>query len=104
METKNARSVCPIEKTVEAVGDHCSMLIIRDLLTGAKRFSDLGRSLGAVSSRTLAKKLQSMAKDKFITRKKYKESPPRVEYALTKKGRDLNDVAKAMRAYGKKHL
>ena len=104
MKTKDKSSICPIARTVDVVGDHCSILIVRDLLTGPKRFSDFTRSLTGVSSRTLTKKLQSMTKDKFIVRREYSESPPRVEYTLTKKGSDLNDVAKAMRRYGKKHL
>ncbi len=105
MKTANKTAAeCPIAKTVDVVGDHWSMLIIRDLLTGPKRFSHLARSLSGISSRTLTQKLQSMSKKKFIVRREYSESPPRVEYTLTKKGSDLNDVAKAMRKYGKKHL
>jgi DNA-binding HxlR family transcriptional regulator len=101
---KLEKNVCPIAKVVDFIGDHWTMLIIRDLLTGPKRFGDLETSLAGVSSRTLVKKLECLSENKFITRKSFRETPPRVEYSLTKKGAGLHGIAEAMRKYGEKHL
>ena len=101
---KKSAPVCPIAKVAEEIGDRWTILLIRDLLTGPKRFGDLQSSLLGISSRTLSSKLEHMTKNKFITRKSFSETPPRVEYSLTKKGQDLHSIAEAMRKYGKKHL
>lgn len=95
---------CPIEKTADLVGDHWTLLIVRDLLTGQKRFGALEKSLDGVSSRTLAKKLDHLVEAGLVSRAYFKETPPRAEYSLTKKGKDLHGIAEAMRKYGEKHL
>jgi DNA-binding HxlR family transcriptional regulator len=104
LATKPACNTCPIEKTADLIGDHWTLLIVRDLLTGPKRFGELETSLDGVSSRTLVKKLGCLTDEGIITRTAFKETPPRVEYTLTKKGKDLNGLAEAMRKYGEKHL
>lgn len=95
---------CPVARVVDVVGDSWSILIIRDLLEGKKRFGDLEESLSGISTRTLAKKLKMLEECGMITRTEFKEVPPHVEYELTKKGTELSDVVDAMRAFGKKHL
>lgn len=101
---KNDCALCPIAKVADLVGDHWTLLIIRDLLTGPKRYKDLSTSLSGISSRTLSKKLVLLEKHDMLTRTSYKETPPRVEYTLTAKGADLHDISEAMRSYGEKHL
>jgi DNA-binding HxlR family transcriptional regulator len=97
-------AVCPIAKTADLVGDHWTLLIIRDLLTGKKRFGDLEASLAGISSRTLTKKLETLVSNNLVVREEFSEKPPRVEYSLTSKGKDLHGISEAMRKYGEKHL
>lgn len=99
---KNA--ACPIAMAVDIIGDSCTMLIVRDLLSGTKRFGALQASLSGISSRTIASKLKMLEACGIVERKEFSEKPPRVEYALTKKGLDLGPIANEIRKYGKKHL
>ncbi len=88
----------------DLLGDTCTVLIIRDLLEGKKRFGELEHSLAGVSTRTLAKKLRILEAHGMLRREEYREKPPRVEYALTEKGRKLGSITKAMKAYGERYL
>ena len=94
---------CPIARTANIIGDTWSLMIIRDLCSGTKRFGELTRSLEGVSSRTLTKKLQFLEEHKIIERVEYSEVPPRVEYSLTKKGKELNTIIENLRTFGEKH-
>ena len=95
---------CPVARAADLLGDSCTLLIVRDLLEGPKRFGDLEESLSGISSRTLTKKLCALEACGVIERVAYSERPPRVEYSLTKKGKGLRDVEQALRQYGKKYL
>ena len=97
-------AICPVAKVAEHLGDSCTLLIVRDLMTGAKRFGELEKSLSPVSSRTLVKKLKALESEGMIVRREFDQHPPRVEYSLTRKGSAFHDVVDAMRAYGKKYL
>jgi len=103
-EDKKNGDFCPIARTAELLGDHCSLLIVRDLLEGPKRFKDLEESLSPVSSRTITNKLKALLEHNLITRTKFKEKPPRVVYALTKEGKKLHDLIEEMRKFGEKLL
>ena len=98
------KKICPIAAVANIVGDYCTVLIIRDLTSGEKRFKELELSLVGVSTRTLAKKLKVLEEHGMIARDEYKEKPPRVEYSLTKKGRQLESITRAMKMYGEKYL
>ena len=87
----------------DTLGDSCSLLVLRDLLVGPRRFSDLEDSLFGISSRTLANKLKRLEKDGLIIRKGLGQ-PSHACYTLTKKGAALRGVIDAMRVYGKKYL
>jgi len=100
---KKDTAPCPIEKVVDLLGDNCSILIVRDLLEGPKRFSELECSLSG-STRTLAKKLKHLEKEGLVNRKKLAPSSTYEAYQLTKKGAAFEKVADAMRLYGKKYL
>ena len=104
MKRAKKYATCPIEMAVNIIGDSCTMLIVRDLLTGPKRFGALQSSLSSVSSRTLTNKLKMLEACGAVSRKEFSEKPPRVEYTLTKKGSDLAPIANEIRKYGKKHL
>jgi len=98
------KKICPIARVADIVGDYCTVLVVRDLMGGTKRFKDLQRSLGGVSTRTLVKKLKILEDHGMIRRDEYKEKPPRVEYSLTEKGRRLGSITRAMKAYGERYL
>jgi DNA-binding HxlR family transcriptional regulator len=95
---------CPMAKAADLLGDNWTVLVVRDLLSGPKRFGELYSSLSGISTRTLTKKLNVLTEAGVVSRATFKEKPPRVEYSLTKMGQDLHEIAEAMRAFGKKHL
>src|SRR5437588_11908605 len=97
-------TVCPIARTAEIISGKWTLLIIRDLASGVKRFNQLERSLHGISPKTLSERLRSLEEEGVIIRKTFAEVPPRVEYSLTTKGRDLSIVIESMRSYGKRWL
>ena len=99
-----ACDTCPIAKTADVIGDSHVLLIVRDLAIAPQRFSELEVSFPGVSTRTLTKKLKLLEQEGIISKQKYDEFPPKVEYALTKKGKGLLSIIVAMEKYGKKFL
>lgn len=91
---------CPVETTLTLISDRWKVLIIRDLLSGTKRFGELKKSLGGISQKVLTANLRSMEESGMLTRKAYAEVPPRVEYTLTETGYSLKPVLDAMAAWG----
>jgi DNA-binding HxlR family transcriptional regulator len=99
-----AAPTCPIERTANLLGDSWTILIVRDLMSGAKRFGQLQDSLGSVSPKTLSHRLKMLEHADILTRQAYAEIPPRVEYKLTEKGCALSQVIEAMREFGEQYL
>ena len=91
---------CPVETTLKLIGDTWKVLIIRDLLTGTKRFNELKKSLDGISQKVLTSNLRSMENAGLINRKVYAEVPPRVEYTLTETGYSLKPVLNSMVSWG----
>jgi DNA-binding HxlR family transcriptional regulator len=81
-----------------------TLLLIRDLAEGRSRFCELERSLEGISPRTLSLRLRALEDEGIVERQTFPEVPPRVEYALTEKGRDLLPIVDDMRAYGERWL
>ncbi len=92
--------VCPVARTADIISGKWTLLIIRDLTTGTKRFSELERSLAGISPKTLSERLSALEREGVLHRRTYAEVPPKVEYSLTEKGQELVHVIDAMRAYG----
>lgn len=92
---------CPIAKVADLVGDSCVLLLVRDLLTGTRRFGDFEKSLHGISSRTITEKLRHLEERGLLERNAFNERPPRVEYSLTPLGKRLGAVIKEMEKYGK---
>ena len=92
--------ICPIETTLMLISDRWKVLIIRDLLTGTKRFSELKKSVGKISQKVLTSNLRSMEESGLVSRKVYPEVPPRVEYSLTETGWSLKPILDAMVEWG----
>ena len=94
---------CPVETTLTLIGDKGKVLILRDLLTGTKRFGELRKSIGTVSQKVLTSQLRQMEESGLLTRKVYAEVPPRVEYTLTELGYSLKPIMDAMWAWGENY-
>lgn len=97
-------TVCPVARTARIVSGKWTLLIIRDLTTGTKRFSELERSLEGISPKTLSERLTALEHEGMVTRRTYAEVPPKVEYSLTEKGQALVSLIGAMREYGDRWL
>ncbi len=89
-----------MEVTLMLISDRWKVLILRDLLSGTKRFGELKKSIGSISQKVLTSNLRSMEEDGLLTRKVYAEVPPRVEYTLTKLGESLRPILFAMQEWG----
>ena len=95
---------CPVCATADIVCAKWTILVIRDLAEGRSRFCELERSLAGISPRTLSLRLRALEEAGIVERHTYAEVPPRVEYQLTEKGRDLLPIIESMREYGSRWL
>jgi DNA-binding HxlR family transcriptional regulator len=95
---------CPVCRTADVVCGKWTMLIIRDLAEDRARFCELERSLKGISPRTLSIRLRALEEEGILERRTFAEVPPRVEYALTDKGRALIPIVDTMREYGSQWL
>ncbi len=87
---------CPAEQALELLAGKWRPMVIYWLLDGPMRFNALQRKLGPITHRTLSKTLKEMEAAGLVTRQDYQEIPPRVDYALTAKGKSLAPVLQAM--------
>ena len=85
-------SHCPVAATLDILHGKWTLHILRELMDGRKRFNELSRALGSVSSRTLCCRLRSLEEQGILVREIKHTIPPWVEYELTEKGRALNEV------------
>src|SRR5271165_7483172 len=99
-----ANETCPVCRTAEIVCGKWTLLLIRDLAEGRSRFCELERSLVGISPRTLSLRLRALEEEGIVARQTFPEVPPRVEYALTEKGRALVPLIDDMRTYGLRWL
>ena len=91
---------CPVELTLLLISNKWKVLIIRDLLDGTKRFSELKKSINNISQKVLTSNLREMEENNLLTRKVYPEVPPRVEYTLTNIGYSLKTLLDDMGKWG----
>lgn len=91
---------CPVEVTLLLLSNKWTILILRDLLAGTKRFGELKRSLSGVSQKVLTANLRSLEEKGIIEREVFPEVPPRVEYTLTELGKTLEPIIDSMHAWG----
>lgn len=95
---------CPVARTLDIVGERWTLLILRDLtLDGPRKFQDFQRSLPGMSPNTLSARLKTLEQHGIVERRIYTDHPPRAEYVLTGKGRELGPVLRALRGWGEKH-
>ena len=100
MEIAQKLPDCPVEMTLRLIGDKWKVLIIRDLLTGTKRFNELMRSVNGITQKVLTSHLRAMEQDGLLTRKVYPQVPPKVEYTLTRTGYSLKPILDSMYVWG----
>ena len=98
------QQACPIARTLDIVGDRWTMLIIRDLFLGRRRFSDFVRSSPGLPPKLLSERLKRLEGHALIERIVYSQHPLRAEYRLTEKGRSLSPIVEAITEWGLQHL
>ncbi len=98
MSTRHEQGAfCPVfHKAVELIGRRWTGTIIRAMRSGRTRFSDIAHAIPGLSDRLLSERLKELEHEKIITRTVYPETPVRIEYELTEKGRDLDAVMQAI--------
>lgn len=97
-------SNCPVETTLNLIGDKWKVLILRELLSGTKRFGELSRAISGVSQKMLTQQLRQMEQDGLVARQVYAEVPPRVEYSLTENGKSLKPIMDSMLEWGSQYI
>ncbi|WP_289103290.1 helix-turn-helix domain-containing protein [uncultured Fusobacterium sp.] len=97
---KRELRLCPVEITMELIGNKWKVLILRDLMEGTKRFGELRKSIGKITQKVLTQNLRAMEDDGLLERKVFAEVPPRVEYTLTDTGYSLKKILDSMLIWG----
>lgn len=92
---------CPVAVTVGLIGNKWKLLILRDLMTGVKRFGELRKGVSGISQKVLTENLREMEEYGILNRKVYAEVPPKVEYKLTQIGESLKPIINSMEEWGK---
>lgn len=96
-------SNCPVACALDVIGEKWTLLVLRDLtLNPSRRFQDLLDSLKGCAPNTLSARLASLEEQGLVERRLYEQHPPRMEYVLTDKGREVRPVLKALKAWGNK--
>jgi DNA-binding HxlR family transcriptional regulator len=103
LETPIEPQIGCIASALRVIGQKWTALIIRDLYSGPKRFSQIEKSVGGINPRTLCQRLEALESAGVITKQMFAEVPPRTEYTLTDKGRDLVPILRSMAAWGDKY-
>ena len=101
--TAPRRSRCPVACTLDVLGDRWTLLVVRDLVRGKRRFAELAESPEHIPTNILADRLKRLVGQGIIRSRRYSDHPPRVEYHLTTKGEDLRPVLRAMVEWGVRH-
>lgn len=91
---------CPVEMTLQLIGNKWKVLMLRDLLEGTKRFGELKKSVGSITQKVLTQNLREMEESGLVIRKVYAEVPPRVDYTLTETGYSLKPILDSMIEWG----
>jgi DNA-binding HxlR family transcriptional regulator len=100
---KFERSECPITNVLDILGDKWTLLVIRDLVLGKRRYQEFMSSPEKMASNILSDRLKRLEAGGLVTRRTYQRNPARCEYLLTKKGKGLEPVLEAIIVWGQKH-
>jgi len=91
---------CPIARSLDIVGDRWTLLVIRDLARGKRRYAELEASLLGISPRLLSDRLKLLEAHGIVAREFYSDHPPRAEYVLTERGEALRPILSAFVEWG----
>lgn len=94
---------CPVETTLMLIGDKWKVLILRDLMSGTKRFGELKKSVTGISQKVLTSNLRDMEGNGLVSREVFPEVPPKVEYTLTDLGRSMQPILDTMAKWGSEY-
>lgn len=100
MIPKKELPLCPVATTVGLIGNKWKLLILQQLLPGAKRFGELRKGIPDISQKVLTQNLRAMEEDGIVTREVFAEVPPRVEYQLSELGNTLRPIISVMEVWG----
>ncbi|MEO3430860.1 helix-turn-helix domain-containing protein [Pelagibius sp. CAU 1746] len=101
---REARSPCPIAATLDILGDRWSLIVVRDMFRGKKRFAEFLESPEAITTSVLSDRLAGLEVNGLVERRPYQKRPPRYEYVLTEDGRALLPVLQEICRWGNKTL
>lgn len=107
MVTKGKKSsvqLCPVTAMMELIGGKWKPVILYALQSGTRRFGEIAIRIPGISRKVLTEQLKELERDGLVSRKQYKEIPPRVTYTLTKLGSSLSPVLKTMARWGQEKL
>jgi DNA-binding HxlR family transcriptional regulator len=103
-ETKKLRSGCPIATTLDLLGDRWTLVIVRDMVMGKKRFGDFLKSPERIPTNILTDRLARLAEFGLLEKRSYQDNPVRFEYSLTQMGADLLPALQAVCLWANRHL
>jgi DNA-binding HxlR family transcriptional regulator len=95
--------ICPIARSLDLLGDRWTLLIVRDLFRGRRRFQEILDAQPGLAPNVLSDRLKLLEEHGIVTRRFYSDHPPRAEYLLTEKGQDLDVVVGALASWGSRH-
>jgi len=101
---RDARSPCPIASTLDILGDRWSLVIVRDMFLGRKRFAEFLESPERITTSVLSDRLASLEAAGLVARRPYQQHPPRYEYRLTAQGRALQPVLQEICRWGNRTM
>ncbi|HLY65624.1 MAG TPA: winged helix-turn-helix transcriptional regulator [Chloroflexota bacterium] len=101
---KSYGQYCPIARTLDLLGDKWTLLIVRELLRGRRRFRDIEAGLPGIPPNLLSDRLKVLEQSRIVTREYFRELPPRVEYLLTERGSSLAPVLESIAAWGMEYM
>ena len=101
---KNDQPLCPLAGALDLLGDRWSLVILRDMVRGKRRYGEFAASQESIPTNILASRLKSLEESGFIEKQPYQGRPVRYEYQMTEKGADLLPVLQSFAQWGMKHL
>jgi len=97
------RSRCPVSCTLDVLGDRWSLLVVRDVMRGKRRFAEFLDSPEGIPTNILSDRLKRLLQAGVVAASRYSDHPPRMEYNLTPKGEELRPIMRAMVEWGVRH-
>jgi DNA-binding HxlR family transcriptional regulator len=98
------RSPCPIASALDLIGDRWTLVVVRDAVTGKRRFGEFAASPERIPTNILADRLRRLERDGILARRLYQARPRRYEYVLTERGAELLPILQALGRWGGKHI